>query len=243
MPSRWASALASPRVRTPSLRRIAETWWPTVFSERNSRSAMSALRRPCADEREHLDLARGEPGGVLPRRGRGPRGSPRTPRSRRRRRDDRRRGLGAEALQLVEGRAAGAVVVGAGEGERGLVGAAQVRPELRRALAGRRPARPRRARRRRPAIVLGDPGAAAPAGELADRPRRLPAQRRARARPRSPPPPARGAPSSHAASARAAATGPSRCSSPRRLGQRERLVEQRPHVGIAAPGPHQARAP
>src|SRR4051812_26206590 len=41
-------AAASPRVRTPSLRRTAETSWSTVLTERKSRAAMSALRRPSA---------------------------------------------------------------------------------------------------------------------------------------------------------------------------------------------------
>ena len=47
-PSRWASALASPRVRTFSFRRMAPTWCPTVRSESTSRPAMSALRSPSA---------------------------------------------------------------------------------------------------------------------------------------------------------------------------------------------------
>ena len=65
MPSRAAAAAASPRVRTSSLRRIAETWWSTVLAERNSRSAISALRSPWATSAEDLELARGEAGGVL----------------------------------------------------------------------------------------------------------------------------------------------------------------------------------
>src|SRR5919201_941763 len=48
IPRRAASAAAWPRERTPSLRRIDDTWWATVFSERNRCEAISALRRPLA---------------------------------------------------------------------------------------------------------------------------------------------------------------------------------------------------
>ena len=39
---------ASVRDDTSSLRRIADTWWSTVFSETKRRSAICALRRPSA---------------------------------------------------------------------------------------------------------------------------------------------------------------------------------------------------
>src|SRR5207237_10180046 len=42
----WAAAW--PRVLTPSLARMAETWWSTVFVERKRRSAISPLVRPAA---------------------------------------------------------------------------------------------------------------------------------------------------------------------------------------------------
>src|SRR5215471_14199576 len=42
IPSRRAVATALGRVGSPSLRSTAETWWPTVFSDRMSRSATSA---------------------------------------------------------------------------------------------------------------------------------------------------------------------------------------------------------
>jgi hypothetical protein len=44
MPSRTAAAPASPRVRTSSLRKIAETWRATVLSER--KRCMAALELP-----------------------------------------------------------------------------------------------------------------------------------------------------------------------------------------------------
>src|SRR6266568_2525725 len=39
----WATRLAAARVGTPSLARIAETWWSTVLTDRNSFAAISAL--------------------------------------------------------------------------------------------------------------------------------------------------------------------------------------------------------
>ena len=65
-------AAASRRELTPSLVRIAETWWSTVRTERTSRAAISGLERPSASRRQHVELAFGEPGRVLPRRGRRP---------------------------------------------------------------------------------------------------------------------------------------------------------------------------
>ena len=50
-PEPAAAAAASARVRTPSLRRIAETWWSTVRVETTSSSAISALRFPAATRR------------------------------------------------------------------------------------------------------------------------------------------------------------------------------------------------
>ena len=242
MPSRSAAALASPRVRTPSLRRIAETWWSTVFSERNSRSAMSALRRPSADELEHLELARGQAGRVLARRARGPRGRPRAPRSRRRRatiaaagRAPSRCSSSSAARRAPSSSAsASASAASYGQPERG--------PELRGAPPSRPRARARRARRRRRRTSLVD---ARPAGasRRARRPPTAPAgAARARARRRSRVASRSSRPRSQAASARAAATGPDPLELAGRLGQRERLVEQRPDVGIAAPRAHERRA-
>src|SRR5262249_9673957 len=45
-PSRSAVATARDRVGSPSLRSTAETWWPTVFSERKRRPATSAQDSP-----------------------------------------------------------------------------------------------------------------------------------------------------------------------------------------------------
>src|SRR2546423_5530591 len=46
MPNLRAAAAASPRDAAPSFWRIAETWWPAVFSEMKRRLAISALLRP-----------------------------------------------------------------------------------------------------------------------------------------------------------------------------------------------------
>jgi protein MpaA len=45
-PSRLASAPASPRLRTSSLRSTADTWWSTVLSDTTSRLAICELRNP-----------------------------------------------------------------------------------------------------------------------------------------------------------------------------------------------------
>src|SRR4029079_8207933 len=73
---------ASVRDDTSSLRRIAETWWSTVFSETNRRSAICALRRPSAT-RASTSSSRGvRPAGLARVARRGPRGRPRSPRTR-----------------------------------------------------------------------------------------------------------------------------------------------------------------
>src|SRR2546423_15172211 len=46
MPNLRAAAAASPRDAAPSFWRIAETWWPAVFSEMKRRLAISALLNP-----------------------------------------------------------------------------------------------------------------------------------------------------------------------------------------------------
>src|SRR5918911_1576145 len=46
IPSFRAAAAASPREAAPSFWRIAETWWPAVFSEMKRRLAISALLSP-----------------------------------------------------------------------------------------------------------------------------------------------------------------------------------------------------
>ena len=79
IPRRAASAAASPRVGDPELARIAETWCSTVLLDRNSRSAISRVAQALGDQREDFELARGEPGGVLP--GRRARAARQTPRS------------------------------------------------------------------------------------------------------------------------------------------------------------------
>ena len=169
MPSRTAAALASPRVRTSSLRRIAETWWATVLSERKSCSAMSAFRSPCATSARTSSSRARQVGGVLlcsgARSSRQPAGAALAQAAR----DDRRRRPSAQSLQLLQGTAKGLVVVGVRERERGLVGTAELCPELRRApplagdLEGVRLGRTGR-------NLLLDAGAPAPVGELSDQP-------------------------------------------------------------------------
>src|SRR5207344_3044429 len=82
--ARLAAATASPRVRASSLRRIAETWWSTVFSERTRCSAIWALRSPSASRVRTSSSRAVSPAGFSRVLGRGPRGTPRAPRSRRR---------------------------------------------------------------------------------------------------------------------------------------------------------------
>ena len=104
---------------------------------------MSALRRPSPDEAEHLDLPRGEPGGVVPRRGARPAPQPAHAALAQSAADDGRRGPGAEALQVLEGPSQRAVALGTGAGEaereRPFVRASQGRPEVGRAVAVPRP--------------------------------------------------------------------------------------------------------
>ena len=63
-----ARCAASRRVEAPSFVSTAATWCSAVRCETISRSAISALVRPCGDQREHLELARGEAGRVGARR-------------------------------------------------------------------------------------------------------------------------------------------------------------------------------
>src|SRR5919206_1949936 len=58
MPSLRAAAAASPRDAAPSFWRIAETWWPAVFSEMKRRLAISALLRPPSSNESTSTLRR-----------------------------------------------------------------------------------------------------------------------------------------------------------------------------------------
>jgi O-acetylserine/cysteine efflux transporter len=82
IPSRAAAPAASARLRTPSLARMAETWWSTVLVETTRRWAMSALRKPSAT-RARTSVSLGvRLAGLARVEGRGPRDRPRAPRSR-----------------------------------------------------------------------------------------------------------------------------------------------------------------
>ena len=59
-----AAAAASTRVRTPSLRRIDETWWSTVRWDRTRRLGDLGVAEPLRDETHHLDFARRQACGV-----------------------------------------------------------------------------------------------------------------------------------------------------------------------------------
>ena len=193
---------------------MAETWWATVFSETNSRSAISALRRPSATSASDLELARRQPGGVVARRG--PRAAADVAQAAlaQAARDAAGRRIGAQALQLGQPSPLRGVVVGMGEGQRRLVRAAHRGPAAR---------PPPRVAGQLEAERLGD-GIALERRRRSPRARarrraRRPAQRwdcssastsAARSRPRSP----RSRPPASAASARAAATGARRCTSP-----------------------------
>ena len=57
-PCSYANTTACTRSRRPSLNSRLPTWLLTVASVTTSRSAISRLASPCADQREHLALAR-----------------------------------------------------------------------------------------------------------------------------------------------------------------------------------------
>ena len=58
MPSRWATAAASTRLFTPSLRRMFETCTLAVLSDTYSSSPIWRLVRPAGDQGQHLRFAR-----------------------------------------------------------------------------------------------------------------------------------------------------------------------------------------
>ena len=224
-PRRTASAVAWPRLRTPSFRRIAPTWWPTVRSERTSRAAISESRRPSATSASTSSCARSQARRVLARRP--PRAARQAPRAALAQPagDDRRRRPRPEPLELVERPAELLLVAGVRAGERRLVRAAGLVPER----GGARPSRRRAERRTAPPHrrdVVVDARPAAPEGQLAERagvlllhgePERV-LRRRGDA--------FAVARAASATSARAAATGAMRISLFGRRGQRPRLLEE-----------------
>ena len=198
---------------------------------------MSAFRSPCATSSRTSSSRAVRLAGFCCVPGRGPRGSPWAPRSRRRRATIAAAGRSAQSLQLLEGTAKGLVVVGVRERERGLVGTPELAPEVRRAspLAGDlervglgrsqagSPPRRRRASASRRALrsasrlprSLGELERGL--GRLGHALRGAPRARQPRL---SPPRPA-----------------PSRSELSRSLRQRERLVERRPLPRVSAPRP------
>ena len=60
-----AAATAPDRVGSPSLRSTDETWWSTVFSDTNRRAGELRVGQPLREQRQHLELARSEPGRVV----------------------------------------------------------------------------------------------------------------------------------------------------------------------------------
>src|SRR3954470_1232924 len=59
-PEAGAAAPASPRLRTSSLRRIAQTWWPGLLRDEQAPGDVG-VAPPLCDEGEHFDLPRREP--------------------------------------------------------------------------------------------------------------------------------------------------------------------------------------
>ena len=207
---------------------------------RFSRTGRAARRsRRCASparQAEHLELARGQPGRVLRVAGRGPRGSPCAPRWRRPAGHDRRRRPAPSRCSSSRARRSASSSSALREGERGLVGRAELAPEA-------------RGRVQSPASSAAY-GSASPGGSsLLDR-RRAGASTQARRSPsmpaadceleggvRSPRQRASRRPSSQSASARAAASGSSRRSSPVGSARAQRLVER----GQMSGSPRRAR--
>ena len=70
---------ASALVWTPSLARMAETWWSTVLGETNRRRAMSALRSPSLTSASTSVSLAVRLAGLALVEGRGPRARPRAP--------------------------------------------------------------------------------------------------------------------------------------------------------------------
>src|SRR3954453_7232621 len=75
IPARRAAATAAERFPSPSLRRIAETWWSTVLGERNRRPASSALVHPSASSASTSSSREVSPAAFCCARPRGPRGT------------------------------------------------------------------------------------------------------------------------------------------------------------------------
>ena len=127
--ARSASAAASWRLATPSLASTAATWWWTVRVERTSRAAMAWSLRPSPSRRQHLLLAGGQPAWVFAGGGLGRR---RVRRARRGRpqllRAIAAAGAAPRASNRLERLAQVVFVVGAEQGQGGVVGPADLVP-------------------------------------------------------------------------------------------------------------------
>ena len=73
-PRRRGTAAAAARFGSPSFLSTDETWWSTVFSERNKRSASWAFVRPCANRASTSNSRAVCPAGLARVCCRGPRG-------------------------------------------------------------------------------------------------------------------------------------------------------------------------
>ena len=219
MPSRAAARAASPLVRTPSLARMAETWWSTGLGGDEQAPGDVGVAQPLGDQRQHLGLPGREVGRVGAGGGTGPSRQAPDPQLPQLAGDQGAQGPGAQPLELGQRRAELWLLVAAGQGVGGLVGAAERSPARGRGVPGTGHLQRERLGR----------GVREPAGSGAGRVRPAASARRQARRParrgswsrwakssassttaRA----AAGSPSSQAPSARATATGPSRCSSP-----------------------------
>ena len=170
MPARSAAWMASSRESTPSLANTAAKWWSTVRTERDSRAAISALRRPSHSNRRTSSSRDVRPNTCSPRR------SPRSA------------GHAAHAsvtqapaqgvccgpgTQCVEDRQRLALggIVAVGQCACLFVRAAQMRPKLPRLHSSARRSVARRARRSLREPACRTPAAPAPVREFADEPR------------------------------------------------------------------------
>src|SRR3954454_9256728 len=109
-PEAGAAAPASPRLRTSSLRRIAQTWWPGLLRDEQAPGDVG-VAPPLCDEGEHFDLPRREPRRVRARGAVRPAADVAQAALAQRPGDPPRGRAGPEALERVE-RAAPAVRLG-----------------------------------------------------------------------------------------------------------------------------------